>query len=145
MPDDARGLICLITYGTDHELSSVALTIANGGITAGLKVSIFLSSSGVDLVRKRAADTTQVNPLEPLANLIKDFMARWDDLGVVARHRPHDQLPGNPNRRGSPAKRGCGDHVRMVRPRRRRRRYRRVASRFFGGPLAQFCGLGARV
>ncbi len=35
-----------------------------------------MSSSGVDLVRKRAADTTQVNPLEPLANLIKDFMAR---------------------------------------------------------------------
>jgi predicted peroxiredoxin len=76
MPDDARDLICLITHGTDHELSSVGLTIANGGITAGLKVSIFLSSSGVDLVRKRAADTTQVNPLEPLANLIKDFMAR---------------------------------------------------------------------
>ena len=76
MPDDARDLICLITHGTDHELSSVGLTIANGGITAGLKVSIFLSSSGVDLVRKRAADMTQVNPLEPLANLIKDFMAR---------------------------------------------------------------------
>ena len=76
MSDDARDLICLITHGTDHELSSVGLTIANGGFTAGLKVSIFLSSSGVDLVRKRAADTTQVNPLEPLANLIKDFMAR---------------------------------------------------------------------
>jgi predicted peroxiredoxin len=45
-------------------------------ITAGLKVFIFLSSSGVDLVRKRAADTTQVNPLEPLAKLINDFMAR---------------------------------------------------------------------
>ena len=76
MPDDVRDLICLITHGTDHELSSVGFTIANGGITAGLKVSIFLRSSGVDLARKRAADTTQVNPLEPLANLIKDFMAR---------------------------------------------------------------------
>ena len=51
-------------------------TIANGGITAGLKVFIFLSSSGVDLVRKRAADTTQVNPLEPLAKLINNFMAQ---------------------------------------------------------------------
>ena len=55
---------------------AVGFTIANGGITAGLKVFIFLSSSGVDLVRKRAADTTQVNPLEPLAKLINDFMAR---------------------------------------------------------------------
>ena len=76
MPDNARELVCLITHGIDHEMSSVAFTIANGGITAGLNVSIFLSSSGVDLVRKRAADTTEVKPLEPLANLIKDFMAR---------------------------------------------------------------------
>jgi site-specific recombinase XerD len=67
MAQEARELICMITRGTDHELSSVGFTIANGGITAGLKVFIFLSSSGVDLVRKRAADTTQVNPLEPLA------------------------------------------------------------------------------
>jgi predicted peroxiredoxin len=76
MAQEARELICMITSGTDHELSSVGFTIANGGITAGLKVFIFLSSSGVDLVRKRAADSTQVNPLEPLAKLINDFMAR---------------------------------------------------------------------
>jgi len=31
MPDDARDLICLITRGTDHELSSVGLTMARGG------------------------------------------------------------------------------------------------------------------
>ena len=76
MPQEARELVCMITRGIDHELSSVGFTIANGGITAGLKVFIFLSSSGVDLVRKRAADTTQVNPLDPLAKLINDFMAR---------------------------------------------------------------------
>jgi predicted peroxiredoxin len=76
MAQEARELICMITSGTDHELSSIGFTIANGGITAGLKVFTFLSSSGVDLVRKRAADTTQVNPLEPLAKLINDFMAR---------------------------------------------------------------------
>jgi hypothetical protein len=67
MAQEARELVCMITRGTDHELSSVGFTIANGGITAGLKVFIFLSSSGVDLVRKRAADSTQVNPLEPLS------------------------------------------------------------------------------
>jgi predicted peroxiredoxin len=83
MAQEARELICMITRGTDHELSSVGFTIANGGITAGLKVFIFLSSSGVDLVRKRAADTTQVNPLEPLAKLINDFMARGgNNLGL---------------------------------------------------------------
>ena len=76
MPDSARELVCMITHGIDHEMSSVGFTIANGGITSVLKVYIFLSSSGVDLVRKRAADTTQVNPLEPLSDLIKSFLSR---------------------------------------------------------------------
>jgi predicted peroxiredoxin len=76
MPDSARELVCMITHGIDHEMSSVGFTIANGGITSGLKVYIFLSSSGVDLVRKRAADATQVNPLEPLSDLIKSFLSR---------------------------------------------------------------------
>jgi hypothetical protein len=48
MAQEAKELVCMITGGTDHELSSVGFTIANGGITAGLKVFIFLSSSGVD-------------------------------------------------------------------------------------------------
>ena len=100
MPDDARDLICLITHGTDHELSSIGLTIANGGITAGLKVSIFLSSSGVDLVRKRAADTTQVNPLEPLAKLIKDFMARGGTIWACTPCVEESRLwSGGPPRR----------------------------------------------
>jgi len=71
-----RNLVVVITHGIDHELSSVALTIANGGMTAGLKVSLFLTSAGVDIVRKRAADTTHVHPLEPLATLLKDFVKR---------------------------------------------------------------------
>jgi predicted peroxiredoxin len=94
MPSEARELICLITHGTDHELSSVGFTIANGGLTAGLKVSIFLSSAGVDLVRKRATDTTQVNPLEPLTNLIKDFMSRGGTIWACTpcvKSRGYDQ------------------------------------------------------
>jgi predicted peroxiredoxin len=77
---DTRNLVVVVTHGIDHELSSVALTIANGGITAGLKVSLFLTSAGVDIARKRAADTTHVHPLEPLAALLKDFLARGGTL-----------------------------------------------------------------
>ena len=77
---EARELVVLVTRGTDHELSSVAFTIANGGITAGLKVAIFLTSAAVDLVRRRAVDTTVVNPLEPLSKLIQDFLARGGRL-----------------------------------------------------------------
>jgi predicted peroxiredoxin len=80
MSEANRNLVVLVTHGTDHELSSVAFTIANGGITAGLKVSAFLTSAGVDLVRKKALDTTQVHPLEPLAALVKDFLARGGTL-----------------------------------------------------------------
>jgi predicted peroxiredoxin len=72
MAEPASELVVVITHGADHELSSVAFTIANGGITSGLKVSIFLTSNGVDLVRKRAIDNLVVHPLEPLAALVKD-------------------------------------------------------------------------
>lgn len=80
MAENVRELVVLMSHGADHEMSSVGFTIANGGITAGLKVSIFLTSAAVDLVRKRAVDLTQVAPLEPLAALIKDFLARSGEL-----------------------------------------------------------------
>lgn len=76
MPEATRELVVVMTHGADHELSSVAFTIANGGITAGLQVSVFLTSAAVDLVRNRAIDNTVVHPLEPLASLVQDFLAR---------------------------------------------------------------------
>ena len=69
-------LVVLVTKGIDSELSSVAFTIANGGITAGLKVSMFLTSTAIDLVRKRGQGLTHVAPLQPLAALIEDFQKR---------------------------------------------------------------------
>jgi predicted peroxiredoxin len=80
MAEATRDLVVVITQGADHELSSVAFTIANGGISSGLNVSIFLTSNGVDLVRKRAIDNLVVHPLEPLAALVKDFLARGGRL-----------------------------------------------------------------
>jgi predicted peroxiredoxin len=71
-----RSLVVLMTHGADHELSSVGFTIACGGLTAGLRVSIFLTSAAVDLVRKRAIDMTAVAPLSPLRDLVQDFMKR---------------------------------------------------------------------
>ena len=100
MSNTPRNLVVVITHGIDHELSSVALTIANGGMTAGLKVSLFLTSGGVDIVRKRAADTTHVAPLEPLAAMLQDFLKRGGTLWactpcVKARGYTQDDLiPG---------------------------------------------------
>lgn len=76
MADVTDKLVVLVTKGIDSELSSVAFTIANGGISAGLKVYIFLTSTAIDLVRKRSHELTHVAPLEPLAKLIQDFLAR---------------------------------------------------------------------
>lgn len=80
MSDQPKKLFVVISHSTEHELSSVGFTIANGGITAGLSVSVFLTSGGVDLARKRAADLTEVKPLEPLKALMEDFMARGGTL-----------------------------------------------------------------
>jgi predicted peroxiredoxin len=80
MTDPTRDLVVVMTHGADHELSSVAFTIANGGMTAGLKVSVFLTSAAVDLVRKKAIEGVVVHPLEPLPSLIKDFLSRGGKL-----------------------------------------------------------------
>jgi predicted peroxiredoxin len=78
---EQRELVVLMTKGTEHETSSVGFTIANGGMTAGFKkVTVFLTSSAVDLARRRAIDTTHVPPLEPLAELVKDFLRRGGRL-----------------------------------------------------------------
>jgi len=76
MSEESQRLVVLVTKGIESELSSVAFTIANGGITAGLKVSIFLTSTAVDLVRRNGLALTQVAPLDPLASLIADFQKR---------------------------------------------------------------------
>lgn len=80
MDGEKRDLVVMITHGIEHELSSAGLTIALGGMTAGLKVSIFLTSAGVDIARRGAADTTHVKPLEPLAGMLRDFLARGGNL-----------------------------------------------------------------
>ena len=80
MTETVRELVLLVTKGADHELSSVAFTIACGGITSGLKVCAFLTSSAVDLVRRHAIDSTHVAPLDPLKVLIDDFMKRGGEV-----------------------------------------------------------------
>lgn len=80
MSEQTRDLVVVITHGIDHELSSAGVIIALGGMTAELRVSIFLTSAGVDLVRRGAVDMTHVKPLEPLADMLRDFQARGGTL-----------------------------------------------------------------
>ena len=63
MTQAERELVVLMTRGTDHELSSVAFTIACGGLTAGMQVRVFLTSAAVDLVRRGSAASSTARSL----------------------------------------------------------------------------------
>ncbi len=60
-----KKLVIMLTRGLDDERSSVAWSIANGAINNDLDLTVFLTSSGVDWVRKGAADAAHLNPLDP--------------------------------------------------------------------------------
>ena len=64
---DTRKLVVIVTSGFNEERSSVAWSVANGGIASGYEVTMFLVSSGVDWVRK-GAQIAQLNPLDPPVN-----------------------------------------------------------------------------
>jgi predicted peroxiredoxin len=73
---EKKKLVVLITCGLEDERSSVAWSVANGGITSGLDVTVFLASSGVDWVRRGAAEVAHLNPLDPpLKEMIQKLMA----------------------------------------------------------------------
>lgn len=76
MAGEIRELVVLMTHGADHELSSVGFTVANGALTAGMKVYAFLTSAAVDLVRQGSIDSTHVQPMDPLKSLVNDFVSR---------------------------------------------------------------------
>jgi predicted peroxiredoxin len=77
---DRKNLVVLITRGLDDERSSVAWSIANGAINSDLEVTIFLTSSAVDWVRKGAADKIVLNPLDPP---MKEMIQKVRDAGCT--------------------------------------------------------------
>lgn len=77
MAEEKKKLIILASHGLEDERSTVAWTIANGGLNNGLEVGIFLVSSAVDMARKGAVDNIRVNPFDPpLKELIQTFMEK---------------------------------------------------------------------
>ena len=62
---DKKKLVVIVTNGADNERSSVAWSVANGGVASGMEVTMFLVSSGVDWVRKGALEHARLNPLDP--------------------------------------------------------------------------------
>ncbi|MDX1455839.1 MAG: DsrE family protein [Gammaproteobacteria bacterium] len=73
-------MIVVMTQGANDEVSSVGLTLANGAMTAGMNVGLFLTSNAIDLVRKNALEHTHVQPMEPLKDLMHAFIDRGGDV-----------------------------------------------------------------
>jgi len=63
--EEKKKLVIVVSAGFDDERASVAWSVANGGINSGLDVAMFLVSAGVDWVRKGAAESAHLNPLDP--------------------------------------------------------------------------------
>jgi predicted peroxiredoxin len=69
-------LVVVITRGLDDERSSVAWSVANGGIASDLEVTVFLAASGVDWVRMGAAEVARLNPLDPpIGEMIQNVLS----------------------------------------------------------------------
>ena len=73
-----KKLVVVVTNGFDNERSSVAWSVANGGIASGYEVTMFLVASGVDWVRKGAAEVARLNPLDPP---VSEFIQNVIDSG----------------------------------------------------------------
>lgn len=76
----ADEIVVLMSHGPTDERASVGFTVVNGGLTAGLSASIFLTADAVDIARRGAAEPVHAHPMEPLGTLVADFLARGGTL-----------------------------------------------------------------
>lgn len=78
-----KKLVVVITCGLDDERASVAWSVANGGLNSGLDVTVFLTSSAVDWVRKGAAEHPHLNPLDPpMKEMIQNILEHGSGILV---------------------------------------------------------------
>jgi predicted peroxiredoxin len=79
----AEEVVIVLTAGLDDERASVAWSFANGGLNAGLRVTVFLTSNAVDSARRGAAAHAHPNPFDPpIQEMIDSFLTRGGRLLV---------------------------------------------------------------
>jgi len=92
---DKQKMVVIVTNGFNDERSSVAWSVANGGVGMGFEVTMFLVSSGVDWVRKGAAEVARPNPLDPpIRDMIRTVVENGGEILVCppcAGVRGYDQ------------------------------------------------------
>ncbi len=75
---DKQKMVVTVTNGLDNERSSVAWSVANGGVGMGFEVTMFLVSAGADWARRGAAEHARPNPLDPT---VGEMMSNVVDSG----------------------------------------------------------------
>lgn len=78
MTTEKSKLVIVMTYGHENERSSVAWSIANGALNNGLDLTVFLTASAVDWVRRGAMERARPNPEDPT---MKDMIQKVIDSG----------------------------------------------------------------
>lgn len=94
MQSDKRKLVVVVTGNTNGDRSTIAFTVANASLSAGMDVAVFLTSDAVDLSRDGAADLAHVRPFRPLGELIEEFVKQGGTLlacGSCVQFRGLDQ------------------------------------------------------
>lgn len=76
----ADELAVVMSHGPTDERASVGFTIVNGGLTAGMSASVFLTADAVDIARRGAVDLVHAHPMDPLKDLVADFLSRGGTL-----------------------------------------------------------------
>lgn len=77
MDNSNEKLVIVASRGHDDERATVSWTVANGGLNAGLAVTMFLVSSAIDTVRKGAIEHVRMNPFDPpMKDLVEGFLSR---------------------------------------------------------------------
>lgn len=73
-----KKLVVVVSNGFDNERSSVAWSIANGGIASNMEVTMFLVASGIEWARKSSTAAARLNPMDPP---VKDMIQAVLDHG----------------------------------------------------------------
>ncbi len=83
MENENNKIAIVGSRGLDDERATVMMTIARGAQASGMEVTLFLVSSGVDLVRRGAVENVQMNPFDPpMKELVEKFMEDGGDVLV---------------------------------------------------------------
>ena len=98
---EQKKLVIVISRGFDDERSSVAWSIANASVASDLDLTVFLVASGVDWVRKGAAEVARLNPLDPsFKEMIENIVSSGCKILVcppcakVRGYAPEDLIAG---------------------------------------------------